>query len=448
MDNDCTVCCEKYNKTLRKPIECGHCEYTACAKCCKTFIFSTINDAKCMNCSKIWDRDFLIKSFSYKFVNNEYKKHREKILFDIQVSKFEMTNAVIEKRNKQTKVIDEIKAIQDEIKELKRNLQEKYREKGLIYSEEVEEKKEKFFGHCTEEGCFGYINSQWCCSICNTKVCKSCKEKLTENHECNEEVLKNLKFIKKDTKNCPKCKINIYKISGCDMMWCTNCNIAFSWKNGEILRTSNIHNPHYFEWLYNRREDNEREDNGRMDNMCNIETFINIGFNITSVVRNRFKINNKNQMIYFQKMIINFYRFIRHIKFEASVLENTINDDRLYLEERIKYMTKHTTEKYFKRKIQIIEKKKNKSQEIYNIHDMFILTSGNYLLENIFDNNLTLRYENKTPLMEKMLKFKEFINKIFLHVNNLYENVNKIYKNKTPKIEKVLLDDTMDFNMV
>jgi hypothetical protein len=55
------------------------------------------------------------------------------------------------------------------------------------------------------------------------------------------------KLIKKETRNCPSCAIPIFKIEGCDQMWCTQCHIAFSWKSG--LRVNGVvHNPHFYQW--------------------------------------------------------------------------------------------------------------------------------------------------------------------------------------------------------
>jgi hypothetical protein len=55
------------------------------------------------------------------------------------------------------------------------------------------------------------------------------------------------KLIKKETRNCPSCAIPIFKIEGCDQMWCTQCHIAFSWKSG--MRVNGVvHNPHFYQW--------------------------------------------------------------------------------------------------------------------------------------------------------------------------------------------------------
>jgi hypothetical protein len=71
----------------------------------------------------------------------------------------------------------------------------------------------------------------------------------SEEHECKEEDIKTWEELKKSTRPCPKCNVRIYKINGCDQMWCVHCNTAFSWRRGTIEYGS-VHNPHYFDWLF------------------------------------------------------------------------------------------------------------------------------------------------------------------------------------------------------
>ena len=78
---------------------------------------------------------------------------------------------------------------------------------------------------------------------CNTPI-------VNDHHECKQEDIDTFQEISKNTRPCPKCNIRIHKISGCDQMWCVGCNTAFSWTRGTI-ETGRIHNPHYFDWLFN-----------------------------------------------------------------------------------------------------------------------------------------------------------------------------------------------------
>jgi hypothetical protein len=70
-------------------------------------------------------------------------------------------------------------------------------------------------------------------------------------HECNPDNLASAKLIDAETRACPKCGARVYKISGCNQMFCTACNdCAFDWVTGRIETV--IHNPHYYEFQRQR----------------------------------------------------------------------------------------------------------------------------------------------------------------------------------------------------
>lgn len=120
--------------------------------------------------------------------------------------------------------------------------------------EETHESKKTYSRPCFTIDCKGFLDTNLYCGICNKKYCSDCYElKTTEEHTCNPEIKDNIKLLKKDTKRCPKCNTGIYKIDGCDQMYCTNCHTAFSWNTGNIVKGV-IHNPHYFEYLRRTRE--------------------------------------------------------------------------------------------------------------------------------------------------------------------------------------------------
>ena len=63
---------------------------------------------------------------------------------------------------------------------------------------------------------------------------------------CKQADIDSVEAIKKTTKPCPTCAVPIQKSVGCNQMWCTQCQVAFDWKTGEI-QNGVIHNPHFFE---------------------------------------------------------------------------------------------------------------------------------------------------------------------------------------------------------
>ena len=119
---------------------------------------------------------------------------------------------------------------------------------------------------CSNSTCNGMLKSDSnICSICDHITCSNCLQpyhKDIKDHICNEDDIKTAKLLKHDTKYCPKCNFGITKISGCDVMFCTQCNTSFNWKSMEIL-TKNLRNPHYLEYL--RKAGTQRE----IDNVTN-----------------------------------------------------------------------------------------------------------------------------------------------------------------------------------
>ena len=101
-----------------------------------------------------------------------------------------------------------------------------------------------FIKACPSENCRGFLSNQWKCGICEQWTCPDCHEIKGPNrdtpHVCDENAKATAALLADDTKSCPSCGVNIYKIEGCDQMWCTECHTAFSWRTGRI--ENNIHN--------------------------------------------------------------------------------------------------------------------------------------------------------------------------------------------------------------
>ena len=122
-----------------------------------------------------------------------------------------------------------------------------------------------FFMACPGKNCRGRLSTGYKCGLCEHKFCPDChgdkgttvesavdsavdnSDKGTKGHTCNEDDKKTVTLLKENTKPCPKCHEGIFKVSGCDQMWCTQCHTCFSWQSGKILNGV-VHNPHFYAW--------------------------------------------------------------------------------------------------------------------------------------------------------------------------------------------------------
>ena len=256
---DCQICCEGFNKSTRSRIECGHCNLEVCKKCVRYYLLGTTSGAHCMGCKNAWERDFTQKSLNKSFYNGSYRDRRKELLFEGEKARFPETMPAVENyKNIQHWQIEEKKMVM-EISDMREKLWELERTKRKITNnirraktgQVLEEKKEasQFIRKCPADGCEGFLSSAWKCGVCSIWACPHCFaakgfDKNAE-HTCNPDDVASAELIKKETKPCPACGTRIFKISGCDQMWCTACHIAFSWRTG--MRVNGvIHNPHFY----------------------------------------------------------------------------------------------------------------------------------------------------------------------------------------------------------
>ena len=273
MEDLCLVCCEQFNKSTRKEIKCQNCDYSACKTCIRTFLVSQSKDPHCLNCKVAITRDDLVVNLNRSFVDKEYRTNREKVLTDLEMSKMPDTMLYAE-QIKQSKILEKENAIlNDKIKEylelirkakskVNRNIYKIAHPDRDIQGNTISTSGERkqFIMACPDANCRGFLSSAYKCGLCNLFTCPDCLmiigENKNEEHKCCEDNVKSAELIKKETRPCPVCGDRIFKIEGCDQMFCTSvrkdgkgiCQTAFSWKTGKI-ETGTIHNPHYYALL-------------------------------------------------------------------------------------------------------------------------------------------------------------------------------------------------------
>ena len=261
----CEVCCENYTAAVRRPVPCSSCAYTACTRCVKSFLTSTPADPHCMNCRHVWNREFLDTHLTRSWIDGDYKRHRESVLFDREKSRLPATQEAVEVERERRKLIDSRVELRKRRLEIKRELAEIEGRLGEIeYYEEhgnwrpstadgaANQKKEarQFVAACPSATCRGFLNTAYTCGVCEGKFCPACREPKIDGteHVCDPGLVATSKAIVADSRACPSCGTAISRVSGCDQMYCTQCDTAFSYTTGKVVEGV-IHNPHYFERL-------------------------------------------------------------------------------------------------------------------------------------------------------------------------------------------------------
>ena len=426
------VCCDGFNKTTRKAVVCPTCQYESCRTCCKRFVMESINDAACMNCAEPWSREFLVDNLTMAFVSHDYTKRREDVLLDREKAMlpqtmveaglyakkrgYERRRAELKKQQrdmlntsgdvkdffplrriamtmtleedemrskKRLKVANDMAGVRMSIRRLE----------YLVWSVDERIKiarngKAAAVRHvrgCPVPDCRGFLTSDhWKCGICDNETCSRCHLVLAADapHECNADDVKTAVLLMNDSKSCPKCATLIFKVDGCDQIWCTQCHVAFSWRTGQV-ETGRIHNPHYYEYLRQRnggvpiaREIGDIPCGG-LPNQREIRTFFDSedfdDFTDPTDHANELMARRKIEAVAVCAASVLDYTI-------PSLRVEPINDANRDL--RVKYLCNEIKDEAFKRALQRREKTRLKNIELRQVLNTFVLVVSD-LMQNL-----------------------------------------------------------------
>ena len=194
-----------------------------------------------------------------------------------------------------------------------------------MMNEKVHSEKKSFIMRCQVENCQGFLSTQYKCGLCKTNTCPTCYTVKDEGHVCNPDDVSSARMIREETKPCPTCTTRIYKIDGCDQMWCIECKTAFSWKSGEIVN-GKIHNPHYYEYLRKTQGFVPRAD---APNPC--QDAQNLPYLRMFFQKNRTQ-QTRNHPLYLliEKSVFQLYRFLEELRMQdVNQHENSLVNNRI-----------------------------------------------------------------------------------------------------------------------
>jgi hypothetical protein len=483
----CGICCEDCNHSDRKAVNCPYCDLCACRKCVKYYITSKTDVANCMGCNKPWDRKFVQDSLTKSYFNGTWKKHRKNMLFETEQARFPDTMYKVEQIFQIRKYEDELKILKEQedkallIWRLARNESHEMQCKinNIKYNRFSGEKRQ-FIKKCPVDDCTGFLSTGYKCGLCEVKVCSKCHEAMgytpdcKEQHECDPNTVAAIDLIKLETKPCPQCVAPIYKISGCDQMWCTSCNIAFSWRSG-LKVTGTIHNPHYYEFM--RQNGGNGVQNPGAVNCGGLPNYNQINIIISKLrktertlrkwkppagcsadtrgLRIQFVNNIIHHLTDAESYLSTIHRGVLH--FQHTILDpirRDIQTNRDNEDLRVKFMMKELGEEQFKtnliRRDNIFEKK----QALLHIYELM----GNVFVETTISiYNLAIELSNKldkhrpddenliycNTFIEEFQKQKQNLDKVRRYCNKELVKISLIYNQVVDIINDVLGTSTL-----
>jgi hypothetical protein len=402
-----------------------------------------------MNCKQGWNERFIICQTNKSFFDTEYKKTRKQFLLDSEISKLPGTMQAAEnyKLIKDEELL--IKEIDSKIKELNKQLtqlktgrSENYRKINNLRNGISNTERKKFIMPCPHEGCRGFLSQQYKCEICKLFTCPTCHEIIghnkTDPHVCNPNNVQSAELIKKDTKPCPNCGIRIFKISGCDQMWCTECEVTFSWNTGLLLTNVHVHNPHFYDRQRQINNGNIPRAPGDVlcGGLCSYQTLrMHIILNIDGLAITR--------------KITDWHRFVGHITGIDLVhtrvrIQHLNNNEQL----RIEYIMGEKTREQLATTLVRNDGTRKKLVELLNLYELLSVVG----IESFaFLVNVNLKEKSKQEVLDIINnQYNDYL-KLVDYCNREFRIISTNYSCIVPQIklnEKYGVHQQNDFNMV
>lgn len=427
-NTECPVCIEAYTGKVRQQVKCSSCSYECCSTCIKTYLLSTSDDPHCMNCRHAWDRDYLYDILSKSFVNTTLRKHRKGLLLEREKAQIPNTQAYVDyltEKNEKKQQLSDINAQINELSYLYNTVSNELH--TLIRTEKASSGVPKVnttkLLKCQFPSCRGYLSGSKC-NICKHTTCRDCMtitdidsngNAIEGEHVCEEEIKKTAQLILKETKGCPGCGERIYKVSGCNQMWCTQCNVAFSWTTGKQV-TGVIHNPHYYEWLRNNKNAQNPVVRNDGDVVCG-------GLiDLTRLIRYGLSHTQQNSKTYLD--ITRLHRSINHTQ-ETIVskirrkLNHKINEK--LRDNRANYMMNMIDEDKWSRNINLLDTERQREQAFLHIYETYCTVMTDRFNNFAEEGRLSRDFEGSFDVFNRDLKeFITYLNTQLLRVSKNY----------------------------
>lgn len=275
---------EDFDEKCRQKVHCSVCESgdsktPYCVVCLKDYLKEHTDQPHwaCMFCKNKFSTSYVIDTFPSSVVNGVFKRVQEKNLLQQQLSLLPSTDAALQEekiRRQNKRKLEELKSLVAQKRREIRDLGDEIHdiETNGAPRPRREVPKDEFrlntFSRCEKGDCRGFLHDhegRLKCNACDGEFCKKCMVAVNAEglhlvgddlvKECDADAVATLRELKKDVRRCPEqsCGALISKVHGCDQMFCVMCKSSFNWRTGEKIKTTQLHNPHYLEWMRTRK---------------------------------------------------------------------------------------------------------------------------------------------------------------------------------------------------
>lgn len=415
----CSVCCEPFNMSSHKEVTCPKgCGFTSCKTCIRTYFKDLISEPHCMNCKVEWDNEFVVISLNKSYFNGEFKDNRKTVLLNLEKSRLPDTQHHAKVFMQEEQYKQQVAIIKEDTKRLKQLIIVNEQKIILLHNQLVtgaKDEKKVFIMKCQSSTCNGFLSSSYKCDLCSCFTCSKCYDIIEEGHECKPENVESVALVKKETKACPKCAVRIYKIDGCNQMWCVECQTAFDWVSGKIVNGP-IHNPEYYDYL----KKNGGVPRAPGDVLCGgIPAIHYIRSKLTYFSEPSFQ--ERNEFITCNLFVI--HQFVTHLHYMYMTLiqHNHYQDTLKQL--RILYILNRLDEETFKEKIYREHKKNGRTEKRAQLLQM-IDNVGTDLLQNYV---LVFEQKNGAVLYTRTCQLIQDFNGIVCYFNEMRSKQNALF---------------------
>lgn len=257
--------------------------------------------------------------------------------------------------------------------------------------------------------------------------------KLKKAHKCKQEDVDSVKEIRQHSRACPSCKARIFRISGCDTMWCTRCNTGFNWRTGMVIKDArDLHNPHYIDFVrhnpgfqYSQQRGQSAngadEKNAVIDNPCDRLTIETIQLPDAYSVLRRISIDTSIRAIIsaFQQQMLHVRDYARRKFMAGNQYDET--------EYALRYVTKRWDEKRWRIMVEHHDRFRQTNQEYVDVIMTWLVVMNDLFATHLMSVH-SITADGAKRFIEQMRHISEY-------TNTTLKEMNTMYKRKTLLIE-------------